>query len=96
MRLAGLQVGATELPVCGGSEEALDALAASEADVLAVAGDSALPPGALKTLAWGLEGTGVDLTVAPAVTEVVMPTATATRAVTTSTLTRTDGMSRRQ
>ncbi len=42
-----------------------------------VAGDSALPPGALKTLAWGLEGTGVDLTVAPAVTEVVMPTATA-------------------
>ncbi len=71
--VAGLQVGDSELPVGGEPEEALDALAASEADVLAVAGDSALPPGALKTLAWGLEGTGVDLIVAPSVTDVAGP-----------------------
>ncbi len=71
--VVGLQVGETELPVCGGPEDALDALADSEADVLAVAGDSALPPGALKSLAWGLEGTGVDLIVAPAVTDVAGP-----------------------
>ncbi|HEV2070478.1 MAG TPA: sugar transferase, partial [Acidimicrobiales bacterium] len=71
--VAGVQVGDDEIPVYGEPEDALDALAASQADVLAVAGDSALPPGALKTLAWGLEGTGVDLIVAPAVTDVAGP-----------------------
>jgi exopolysaccharide biosynthesis polyprenyl glycosylphosphotransferase len=71
--LAALRVGDTEVPVHGRPEEALDALAASGADVLAVAGDSALAPGALRALAWGLEGTGVDLIVAPAVTDVAGP-----------------------
>ncbi len=71
--VAGLQVGEVELPVYGEPEEALDALASSGAEVLAVAGDSALAPGALRSLAWGLEGTGVDLIVAPAVTDVAGP-----------------------
>jgi exopolysaccharide biosynthesis polyprenyl glycosylphosphotransferase len=71
--LVALRVGDTDVPVHGQPEEALDALAASGANVLAVAGDSALGPGALRALAWGLEGTGVDLIVAPAVTDVAGP-----------------------
>jgi hypothetical protein len=71
--LATLRVGDAEVPVHGRPEDALDALFASGADVLAVAGDSALAPGALRTLAWRLEGTGIDLIVAPAVTDVAGP-----------------------
>ena len=71
--LAALRVGDTDVPVHGRPEDALDALFVSGADVLAVAGDSALAPGALRTLAWRLEGTGIDLIVAPAVTDVAGP-----------------------
>jgi exopolysaccharide biosynthesis polyprenyl glycosylphosphotransferase len=71
--LTGLQVGEAELPVYGAPDDAIDALATSEADVLAIAGDSALAPGKLRMLAWELEGTGVDLIVAPAVTDVAGP-----------------------
>ena len=71
--LVALRVGEVEVPIHGRPEDALDALVTSGADVLAVAGDSALAPGALRALAWGLEGTGVDLIVAPAVTDVAGP-----------------------
>lgn len=43
------------------------------AEVLAVAGTEALPTGALRTLAWDLEGTGVDLMVVPTITDVAGP-----------------------
>jgi exopolysaccharide biosynthesis polyprenyl glycosylphosphotransferase len=68
-----LQVGKGEIPVLGTPETVLDALETSPANVVAVAGDSALPAGGLRSLAWQLEGTGVDLIVAPAVTDVAGP-----------------------
>jgi exopolysaccharide biosynthesis polyprenyl glycosylphosphotransferase len=69
-----LLVGERRIPVFGEpGENVLDALATVQANVLAIAGDSALPPGSLRALAWQLEGTGIDLIVAPAVTDVAGP-----------------------
>ncbi|MBW3651726.1 MAG: sugar transferase, partial [Actinobacteria bacterium] len=68
-----LHVGDSEVPVFGTPDVVLDALVMSQANVVAVAGDSALPPGGLRALAWQLEGTGIDLIVAPAVTDVAGP-----------------------
>lgn len=69
-----LQVGENQIPVLGIPDEHIAArLADTRADVLAIAGDSALPPGSLQILAWELEGTGIDLIVAPAVTDVAGP-----------------------
>ena len=69
-----LRVGEEDVPVLGvPGVNTLDALAIAGADVLAIAGDSALPPGSLRALAWELEGTGIDLIVAPAVTDVAGP-----------------------
>jgi exopolysaccharide biosynthesis polyprenyl glycosylphosphotransferase len=69
-----LRVGDQQVPVLGlPGENALDALVTARADVLAIAGDSALAPGSLRALAWQLEGTGIDLIVAPAVTDVAGP-----------------------
>jgi exopolysaccharide biosynthesis polyprenyl glycosylphosphotransferase len=68
-----LRVGETDIPVQGGPEEALEALVATQADVLAVAGETALPRGSLRSLAWQLEGSGIDLIVVPSVTDVAGP-----------------------
>jgi exopolysaccharide biosynthesis polyprenyl glycosylphosphotransferase len=69
-----LQVGSQRVPVLGEpGGDTLAVLAAAQADVLAIAGDSALAPGSLRELAWQLEGTGIDLIVAPAVTDVAGP-----------------------
>ncbi|MDQ3461660.1 MAG: sugar transferase, partial [Actinomycetota bacterium] len=69
-----LLVGERHIPIFGEpGENVLDALATVQANVLAIAGDSALPPGSLRALAWQLEGTGIDLIVAPAVTDVAGP-----------------------
>jgi exopolysaccharide biosynthesis polyprenyl glycosylphosphotransferase len=43
------------------------------ADAIVVADGSALPDGALPALAWQLEGTGIELLVAPAVTDLAGP-----------------------
>lgn len=71
--LSTLSVDQTALPVQGEPDDALSALLATQADVLAVAGEGGLPPGRLRTLAWELEGSGIDLIVAPAVTDVAGP-----------------------
>jgi exopolysaccharide biosynthesis polyprenyl glycosylphosphotransferase len=69
-----LHVGEDQVPVLGvPGVGALEALATVQADVLAIAGDSALAPGSLRAMAWELEGTGIDLIVAPAVTDVAGP-----------------------
>lgn len=68
-----LRVDESELPVLGTPDDVMAALTTSGADVLAVAGEGALPAGRLRTLAWELEGSGIDLIVAPSVTDVAGP-----------------------
>lgn len=55
---------AGDIPVVGGSDDVLDALRATAADTLIVAGG--LPPGRVRSLAWELEGSGIDVLVVPA------------------------------
>lgn len=67
--------GVEEIPTfettCAG--DVLDALQRTGADVLAVTDVAAVPLGTLQTLAWQLEGSGVELIVAPAVTDIAGP-----------------------
>lgn len=58
------------------SADPLGAVQEQRASVLAVAGTEALPAGTLRTLAWDLEGTGVDLMVVPTITDVAGPRVT--------------------
>jgi FlaA1/EpsC-like NDP-sugar epimerase len=60
-----------ELPVIGDPDDAYRALARSDADLLIVTGPYA--PGRLRRLAWQLEGTGVDVLVAPTVGQLPGP-----------------------
>jgi exopolysaccharide biosynthesis polyprenyl glycosylphosphotransferase len=62
-----------EIPVLRADVPIYDSLAESGADVLAVAGLEAVKADRLQTLAWELEGTGVDLIVVPAITDVAGP-----------------------
>lgn len=66
-----LRFGDRELPVIGEPDDAYQALARSDADLLIVAGPYA--PGRLRRLAWQLEGTGVDVVVAPTMGQLVGP-----------------------
>lgn len=68
-----LSVDEADLPVEGGPDQVRSALLACRADVVAVAGEGGLPSGGLRALAWELEGSGVELIVAPAVTDVAGP-----------------------
>lgn len=68
-----LRVDDDAVPVPAGPHDVIRALEVSEADTLAVADPATFPGPALRALAWRLEGTGVDLIVAPAVTEVAGP-----------------------
>ena len=68
-----LLVDEVDVPVLGTPNQVMMALRASQADVLAVAGEGGLPAGRLRTLAWELEGSGIDLIVAPSVTDVAGP-----------------------
>ena len=61
------------VPVLGNPEFALEAIVSSQADVVAIADAHSVHNGALRQLAWQLEGTGVDLMVAPALTDVTGP-----------------------
>lgn len=68
-----LDVDGVAVPVLGGPERILDALARCGADTVAVADHDTLRNGALRRLGWSLEGSGVDLLVAPTVTDVAGP-----------------------
>jgi exopolysaccharide biosynthesis polyprenyl glycosylphosphotransferase len=61
------------IPAPTGPDAVLDALLNANADTLAVADPTTFPGPTLRALAWELEGSGVDLIVAPAVTEVAGP-----------------------
>lgn len=68
-----LEVAGQSIPVLAEPQSALEAVVASQADVIAIADSDSLSNGALRRLAWQLEGTGVELLVAPAVTDVAGP-----------------------
>lgn len=58
-----LRANGSSIPVAGGPEDALALLTSTDADLLLISGG--LAPGELRTLTWALEGTGVDVLVAP-------------------------------
>lgn len=68
-----LHVDGDQVPVHRDPRRITEALADARADTLAVADSTTFPGTALRTVAWTLEGTGVDLIVVPAVTEIAGP-----------------------
>jgi exopolysaccharide biosynthesis polyprenyl glycosylphosphotransferase len=66
-------VGGQEFPVYGAPIDAADAVTAAGADTVAIAGGWAMGPDGVRRLAWQLEGSGVDLVVAPSLTNVAGP-----------------------
>jgi len=71
--VTSLTVASGELPVLGAARDLAPRLGEVRADTVAVAGTSALSARELRELSWQLEGTGVDLLVAPAITDVAGP-----------------------
>jgi exopolysaccharide biosynthesis polyprenyl glycosylphosphotransferase len=68
-----LPVEGARVPVVCTPDAVLEGLVATGADVVAIADTTAISKGALRALAWQLEGTGVDMMVAPAVTDLAGP-----------------------
>ena len=66
-------VGNVTVPVFGVPAEAAHAVVDAEADTVAVAGGWAIGADGVRRLAWQLEGTGIDLVVAPSLTNVAGP-----------------------
>ncbi|MEY2468945.1 MAG: hypothetical protein QOF21_1643 [Actinomycetota bacterium] len=68
-----LDVDGVLIPVLGTPAQVEDVAAGLEADAIAISDVANLASGALRRIAWSLEGTGVDLIVVPAVTDVAGP-----------------------
>ncbi|HVF04195.1 MAG TPA: sugar transferase [Frankiaceae bacterium] len=66
-------VGETTVPVYGVPIDAANVVGAAGADTVAVAGGWAIGAEGVRRLAWQLEGTGIDLVVAPSLTNVAGP-----------------------
>jgi exopolysaccharide biosynthesis polyprenyl glycosylphosphotransferase len=62
-----------DVPVLGHPAELLRAMADAEADAVAIADSSTLDGGAVRRLAWSLEGMNIDLLVVPTITDVAGP-----------------------
>ena len=62
-----------DVPVVGSFSGILDAARAAEADTVAVTGSAELTATRLRRLGWQLEGTDIDLVLAPALTDVAGP-----------------------
>jgi len=63
----------TPVPVYSSREDVLTLVRRLGADTIAVCGSVSREPGELRRLAWQLEGTGVDLVVAPQLTDIAGP-----------------------
>jgi exopolysaccharide biosynthesis polyprenyl glycosylphosphotransferase len=63
---------ATPVPVHAG-RDVLSLVRELNADTIAVCGSASAEPGELRRLAWHLEGTGIDLAVAPQLTDIAGP-----------------------
>jgi exopolysaccharide biosynthesis polyprenyl glycosylphosphotransferase len=61
------------VPVVGSFRNILDAASAVSADTVAVTGSTELTARRLRRLGWQMEGTGIDLVLAPALTDVAGP-----------------------
>jgi exopolysaccharide biosynthesis polyprenyl glycosylphosphotransferase len=61
------------IPVLGPLVDIPATVKSCGADTVAIAASSAVPSEAVRRIAWGLEGTGVDLVVAPSVADVAGP-----------------------
>jgi exopolysaccharide biosynthesis polyprenyl glycosylphosphotransferase len=70
---ATAELAALPIPVFNGRVEALERVKQVGADTIAVCGARGVGPDALRRLAWQLEGTGIDLVVAPALTNIAGP-----------------------
>lgn len=68
-----VEVDGEVVPVVGPADDPVPALAATGATVLAVTGGAELGADGLKRLAWSLEGTGIDLIVAPELVDIAGP-----------------------
>ena len=68
-----LDVDGVLIPILGTPAQAEEIAASVEADAIAISDVANLASGALRRIAWSLEGTGVDLIVVPAVTDVAGP-----------------------
>jgi exopolysaccharide biosynthesis polyprenyl glycosylphosphotransferase len=64
---------ATPVPVYSGYDDVMSLVREVGADTIAVCGSASAEPGELRRLAWQLEGTGVDLVVAPQLTDIAGP-----------------------
>ncbi len=62
-----------ELPVLGSPAEVIAAVQATGADTVAVASGPGISPETLRHLSWDLEGTGIELVVAPGLLDVAGP-----------------------
>ena len=70
---ASIEVDGHVIPVLAQPSSVLEAVLAARADTIAIADTNSLSNGELRQLAWQLEATGVDLLVAPALTDVAGP-----------------------
>lgn len=62
-----------DIPVVGSFRRIVEAATAAEADTIAVTASAELTASRLRRLGWQLEGSGIDLVVAPALTDVAGP-----------------------
>ena len=68
-----LDVDGMQVPVLGGTDDVLGLVRTSGADAVLIADRSSLDVETLRQLAWGLEGTGTSLLVAPEVIDIAGP-----------------------
>jgi exopolysaccharide biosynthesis polyprenyl glycosylphosphotransferase len=62
-----------DVPILGSLTQVISAIAESGADTVMVGAGPGMTPAVLRSLSWELEGTGVDLVVAPALLDVAGP-----------------------
>jgi exopolysaccharide biosynthesis polyprenyl glycosylphosphotransferase len=72
-QLDSLTVGGLVIPVMGGLSDVAEAIAKLDVDTVAVAASPGVTAGTLRRLSWEIEGTGVDLVVAPQLTDIAGP-----------------------
>ncbi|MEP7055351.1 MAG: sugar transferase [Actinomycetota bacterium] len=68
-----LMVGSDVIPVMGGISDVVAALQTLDIDTVAVAASPGVTAGTLRRLSWEIEGSGVDLVVAPQLTDIAGP-----------------------
>ncbi len=68
-----VEVDGLTVPVLGVPDRVLDVVLTTGADAVLIADNATLSTGTLRRLAWRLEGTGVELMVAPEVTDIAGP-----------------------